>query len=105
MSVDQSIYSPVHIILSGHSFMSILGIWIIFHTIVARVCHDIDSRSYFQGQCHCTVHTKSESMSGHTSNSLLPGWIWIILQTVVVHGCVMTSSFKVISPRSTTMHT
>ena len=39
----------------GHNFLPSYPIWIIFHTIVVhypRVCHDLDSRSYLQGQGH-----------------------------------------------------
>ena len=39
----------------GHNFLLPWLIWIIFHTIIVhdpRLCHDLDSRSYLQGQGH-----------------------------------------------------
>ena len=41
----------------GHNSVPSRPIWIIFHTIVfhnLRVCHDLDPRSYLQGQGHST---------------------------------------------------
>ena len=60
-------------------------IWIIFHTIVVhdpRVCHDLDPRSYLQGQGQ-SAHIAKYLCPGH--NSSLPCWIWIIFHTIVVH--------------------
>ena len=39
----------------GHNFLTPCPIWIIFHTIIVhdpRMCHDLDPRSYLQGQGH-----------------------------------------------------
>ena len=68
----------------GHNFLTPCPIWIIFHTIIVhdpRMCHDLDPRSYLQGQGHWT-HTQ-KLCPGH--NSSLPCWIWIIFHTSVVH--------------------
>ena len=68
----------------GHIFLPLCRIWIIFHTTVVhdpRVCHDLDPRSYLQGQGHC-AHIHQNRCPGHTS--LLPCSIWIIFHTIVV---------------------
>ena len=102
----------------GHNFLLLSWIWIIFHTIVVlnpMRCHDLDTRSYLQGQFHsahnakilfraitsyCHVGLDPRSflqVQGHTAhimhshkpcpghNSLLSCWIWIIFHAVVVN--------------------
>ena len=63
---------------------SSLQCWIwIFHTIVVddpRVCHDLDPRSYLQGQGH-SAHISKNVCPGHSSS--LQCWIWIF-HTIVV---------------------
>ena len=52
LSVHLSVCS---LCVRGHNSVTTCPLWIIFHTIivhVARVCHDLDPRSYLQGQCH-----------------------------------------------------
>ena len=68
----------------GLIFLPLCRIWIIFHTIFVhdpRLCHDLDPRSYLQGQGHC-AHIPQNRCPGH--NSSLPCWIWIIFHTIVV---------------------
>ena len=46
------------------------------------MCHDLDPRSYLQGQGH-SAHIPKNPCPGYISS--LPCWIWIIFHTIVVH--------------------
>ena len=67
----------------AHNSSLLCCIWIIFHTVVdPRVCHDIDPRSYLQGQGH-SAHIPNILCPGHNLSLLC--WILIIFHTIVVH--------------------
>ena len=87
LSVRPSVCLSVRLFTScpGHNFLTPCPIWIIFHTIIfhdPRMCHDLDPRSYLQGQGSQCTHTQNPC-PGH--NSSLICWIWIIFHTIVVH--------------------
>ena len=81
--------SPVNKVSGVYrNFLLPCWIWIIFYTIIVfhdpRVCHDLESRPYIQGQGHCTHIPKI--------NSSLPCKIWNYLTQLLSmdQGCVMT---------------
>ena len=60
------------------------SIYIIFHTIVihnSSACHDLDPRSYLQGQGH-NAHIPEIRIR---DNSSLTCWIWIIFRAIIIH--------------------
>ena len=64
-------------------------IWKIFHTIIVNaqwVCHDLEPRSYLQGQGHI-AHIQKICVQGR--NSSLPSWILIISHTFIVHDAMV----------------
>ena len=73
--MSRSQCTHTQILCPGHNSMP-CWIWIIFHTIVVhgpRVCHDLDPRSYLQGQGH--IGTWPKPYPAH--NSSLSCWILI----------------------------
>ena len=71
----------------GHNSSLPGWVWWIFHTIVVhgqRVFHDLDARSYLNGQGH-SAHILVPKNLCLGNNSSLPCWILIIFHTIVVH--------------------
>ena len=90
----------------GHNSSLPCWIWIIFHTIVVhdpRMCHDLDSRSYLQGQGHSAlihkIHVWAITLHCHVGSGkyftqlLSMTWGWVMPWP------------KVITPRSQCTHT
>ena len=78
--------------LSGHNSLLSCWIWIIFHTIIIhdpRACHDLDSRSYVQGQGH-SAHIAKFIVGAITLYChVVFGWYFTQLLSMT-QGCVMT---------------
>ena len=98
-------FCPSRLFIScpGHNFSPTCPTWITFHTIVVhnlRVCHDLDPRSYLQGQGHSVLIPKIRVRAITPHCQIGSGYYFTPLLSIT-QGCVMTliqghiSKFKV----------
>ena len=91
----------------GHDFVPPCRIWIIFHTIVVhdpRVCHDLDPRTYLQGEDD-SAHILKICVWAVTSHCQVWSGLYFTQLLSMTQGCVMTFTQGNISKAKVTVHT
>ena len=94
LSVCSSVCLSVRLFTScpDHYFLPPCRIWIIFHTIIVhdpRMCHDLDTRSYLQGQGH-SAHIPKIRVWAITPHCYGGSGSYFTQLLSMTQGCVMT---------------
>ena len=103
----RSQYTYIKNLCSGHNSSLPSWILILFQAIIIqdpRVCHDLDPRSYLQGQGH-SAHIPQIRVQAITSHWYVGSWYYFKQLLSKTQGCVMTLTQGHISKVKVTVHT